>query len=489
MVPMHTCVGHHASITDACLQDGRQRGEVQLSISFLPADAMQASFTTPHSSPLQPQPHSPDTDTASPRSTSGACSSSTSKATTPAAESNLLSSELKGVPLPDQGDLGPLGKSLMALSMTHISPSQTRAQVLTDSNGMSHSGGTTRLSQDVGVTPHRTSPAAVASSSAISGAAVSSAAASHAVNAAPPKRNFYPEMIVEDEQAYSWAEASQSHHSNAADTVVAAGSRLQQTADTAASVLAPGEAMGNASYSAQEVYTHQYALHATTASQHSHSIDPQQTQQQQQQQQHSPEPSWYSQGSDPRPGNFQQSGLALATQGTQARQGVPTQPYASHFHLLGTTPLHDGQHGQQLQYQSDGCDYNAGPQYPQWGTPQDPLVGQPAYLYQSYGQQAMQQTDIFRPVPAWRLAGTSPLHDGYGFSATEATAIGLHSGGAVQPLTYAGMAVKSWSTQAKRPPVLPHRASNFDDSQAGHYHCNTCLDQIQRQFMSWRHLL
>lgn len=484
-MPIHTYVGqscqHHCS---AYLQDGRQRGEVQLSISFLPADVMQASFTTSHSSPLQPQPHSPDTVTATPRTTSGACSSSTSKATTPAAESNLLNSELKGVPLPDQGDLGPLGKSLMALSMTHISPSKTRAQVLTDSNGMSHSSGTTRLSQDVGVTPHRTSPAAVASSSAISGAAVSGDATSHAVNAAPPKRNYYPEMIVEDEQAYSWAEASQSHHSNA-DTNVAAGSRLQQTADTAASVLAPGEAMGNASYSAQEVYAHQYALHATTASQHSHSIAFQHTQQQQQQQQHSPEPSWYSQGSDPRPGSFQQSGLALATQGTQARQGAPTQPYASHFHLLGTTPLHDGQHGQQLQHQSNSCNHNADPHYPPEGTPpQDTPMGQPAYLHQSYGQQAVQQTDAFRPVPAWRLAGTSPLHDGYGFGATEAAAIGLHNGGAVQPLTYAGMAVKSWSTQAKRAPVLPHRASNFDDSQAGYYHCNTCLDQIWRHFMS-----
>ena len=412
------------------MQDGRQRGEVQLSITFQPAGAVQSPTGPPQASHMHPHP-TPSTDvlTYTPRSTSDPCSSDDSKAVSLSTAGNQ--SIVEGVPLPDQADLGPLGKSLMALSMTHISPSRQQAPTHHSTNS---SSSVTRLSRDV-------APSAVDSLAAIPGSEASSSAAAHAAapqgaaaNAVPARRNFYPEEIVDNDPPHSWAASHQSAHSCSGD-VMPHGFRLQQASDGLAS---DGD-VGNASYSAREVYAHQYRISPDPVDYLQHKLAAQSMQQQQQQ--HIGKSSHCNQSFSAGQGSFHQSGQFAAM---QADQGALQQPFMPNFHIMGTTPLHDGQQKQHPLQQTQG--FNALDYSP----------------HQTYGHH-VRQPDAFIPVPAWRLMGTSPLHDGH--HANDHAALDQHIDSGERGLTYADMAVKSWSSQARQPSV-PYRNAHYNDHQA-----------------------
>ena len=548
------------------IQGGHQRGEVQLSITFQPADPLlQASFTAASALPSASQPASnPTTAGANPTDHTPAALPSTADrlADNPEAENSVSEAQCEAFHMPDQADLGPLGQSLLALSMTHISPSRLQMAAA------AHTGGHSRANVAI-------STADSASSHTAGQIGQLSAAADTCVgspeDAASVKRNYYPEEIMDEPSLqethhhHSTHDLFHRHHHHdgnqaaecdaAATAVVSRHGSHQSPSLAAASTAAQGrDEVDNASYSPHEIFAHQYAVHTSTSGQHEqaylgvpypavpYSAVP------------------YPAVSPQRPSQQNGPHQMPPIQGTSGQgyfhQGSQQQPYIPSFHLLGTTPLHDGQNPRLSQHslsQDPTALTSPAPLHsqhssfssPPHSSPQ-PAQHQPLQYSHQFGsaptfppqqffaQQSVQHSslsvsglpDATHPhtpqhnsfstqphpsrqaeqhsnqsvkVPAWRLLGTSPLRDSWAavqadvatqqhtssnlnhdrISNPGGTAAEEHMGSMTHPLTYASLAVQSWSTRAG-PPEGPHRpfssgmAQVHDTAYIGP-HCFTCL--------------
>lgn len=394
---------------------------------------------------MQPQKEQTNaTPTSDPISTSGACSDS--KPATPARSGQLPNTHFKKPPLHNQDEFGPLGKGLMALSMTHVSPTKLNAHADSASSEQQSSASTTVASpmRDVTVRPNRGSHAPAVSSSQAGSILSPDATMQHAASSsgAPPKRNIYPELIEDNDDPHSWTVSSQPMYSNADR-----GSCVAQTSEHGGAAWQQNGDVSSESYSSHEVYAHQYGEQGGTAQQRSNAawVPSMQSMPHGYAGQHYQYSQSFTVGqvSSVRQDSDQQ---LPATQPILSGQGSRAPFRASQFHPLGTTPLHDGQliqqpqqqHMQQVQHVSNGFGHNSSQPY------------------------AQQQGDALMAIPAWRLMGTSPLQDGNVFY--NGTAAEQPISSAAQPLTYASMAVKSWSTQVKNP-LVSHRTSHHDGAQ------------------------
>ena len=153
------------------------------------------------------------------------------------------------------------------------------------------------------------------------------------------------------------------------------------------------------------------------------------------------------------------------------RQAVPQassgQPYqVPSWRLLGTSPLHEGQQGIQGHHPGQGSQRQPqGIQQQPQGIQQQPLVPQwrllgtsplheghmqsesrPTANDQSWGQ-GIGQGSQQQPYRAdWHLLGTSPMLDGVDYStSTSQSSFSQGRGSLAQPLTYASMAIGSWT--------------------------------------------
>lgn len=453
------------------MQDGRQRGEVHLSISFHPATTTQSSSPVPDLAAVQPQ-HTFPSDRLAPESmsTSKVGSSSDSRTILPSAAQQLPSVTPGNIVSTDEQDLGPLGKSLMALSMTHISPSRVNAA---QSANLSNSIATQQL-QSVNAQPRAdaTVNAAAIPEVPSTAQAIAPAQLVAPISTASPKRNYYPELVVDNDDPHSWAVTQQSAQSNAG-----VGLGVQPTPDSPAEALQQVGDVGSQSYSAAEIYGHQYGMPQQHHTASLHAMQPGHI--------HGHGHGHYSQSIL---AGQHANNLAVELHGSQAGQGILEQGHVPRVHLHGTTPLHDGQfnkgqqqQSQQMQQGSHVLDYNHSyvqmqhaqqiaqqetqhaqrpPQHAQ--RPPQPAQ-QPVQHALNPMQHVQQQGDLPAVIPAWRLLGTSPLQ--HGNAGNNASADEQHFSNVVQPLTYAGMAVQSWSAQVNRTPSA-YRTSHNNDSQA-----------------------
>ena len=309
------------------LQDGRQKGEVQLAFVFQPFD-----------------PHSPQGLQCGP--ISSVCGNtviadaevSPQKAGHQARGTSDSALEAQSV-----GDcLGPLGQSFMNLSMTHISPTKPdSASKSLDSHdylkvGMAPQG----ASGSSGVLPSAQEPMR-------SPAPVEGPPSTVQVGAVPQQRNFYPEEVSDEEaeiQSQHCRRASASGDSGAALPVEF---RYQQPPHQADPRSAAFCSVNTASYSPSEVY-HAYKTRGSEDAQPVLHLLP-------------------------------QNGAHTLAHEQVLEQGSELQPQVPAWRLLGTSPLHEGK--------------------------QQTLLGQqPTGQERGHKQQPQ--------VPQWRLLGTSPLHEG-----------------------------------------------------------------------------
>lgn len=409
------------------MQDGRQKGEVQLAFTFQSSDH---SSSSPHDSQanfdvFQAQQPSPSRRAESARTTADSSADNSLQTHKGKAEPALLSE------LPDDG-LGPLGHSFMTLAMTHITPSQPdSAETLDDHKYL-------KLASQPHSSSERSGPSAPAST------LDPVAAAASVPHVQPQRRNFYPEEASDEE-----ADLPSHHQDSVAMSLPAMPMefRCQQTpAESNAgpsSTAAATCTLDDGSYSAQEVY-HTYSARQSDGSQYgyNHSVpygahrDQQQGQGYEQQPQ---VPQWRLLGTSPlHEGQQHMQGQISGQQPQGPVQGREQQPQVPQWRLLGTNPLHEGQRQSQVE-----------PQAHSWVQGQGSEQG---YQQQPQAQQQGYEHEVQRPD--WHLMGSPPLHTGY--SGNDSVSHTSHSfssqgkGSPVRPLTYASMAVGSWSDKAKR---------------------------------------
>ena len=389
------------------MQDGRQKGEVQLAFTFQPFDQSVSSSSQDHQANLdivQAQ-HSPSSTAGSARATPD-----NKHADTP---------DPGVVPELTADGLGPLGHSFMNLAMTHItSRKPDLAASLGDHRYL-------KLPPEVeGIEGTAQSPRAVPSAPAQSLAAISG---SPPIPSAPSqKRNFYPEEASDDEEVQ--APCVHQHGLSAASVAVMPIEFICQPPPDTDSMSGATCNEDNESYSCQEVY-HAYSTRESDGSQpgvHPLQIGAYSAQGQVQGQgneQQPQVPQWQLMGTSPLREGYQQ-GQYDRQECQQAQgqgQGRKQQPQVPLWHLLGTSPLHEGQRQSQAQPQA--------------------VVSQGQGRGEGYQQQPLR--------PDWHLMGTSPLHDAYLVSDVGCNA-SQSRGSTARPLTYASMAVGSWSDKAKQ---------------------------------------
>lgn len=416
------------------MQDGRQKGEVQLAFVFHPFD------------PRSPQgsQHGPSNPSHSLTVTADA-EYSPQKAGHQARGTSDPALEAQSV----DDRLGPLGQSFMHLAMTHISPTKANlASKSLDSHdylkvGMASQG----ASDSSGALPSAPEPTR-------GSAPVAGPPSTVQVAASPQQRNFYPEEASDEEAEI------QSQHSRRASASGDSGAalplefRYQQPLHQTDAKSAAICSVNNASYSPSEVY-------------HTNNT----------------------RGSE----NGQANLHVLPQNGQTQGQGSELQPQVPAWRLLGTSPLHEGQQHnlstQQLTGQEQG--YKQQPQVPQWrllGTSplregQMPHLSQPqaqqhAYadqryqsLGQGYHQQPQGQVHAPRQVQQWQLQRPDQrhvgAHMGHGHAcSTSWSFTGQDSG--ERPLSYASLAVGSWSDTANPRPLLGKPHSKVLLSQASY---------------------
>lgn len=408
------------------MQDGRQKGEVQLAFTFQPFDP---SSSSPHDSQtnmaaFQAQHPSPSSRAGSARTT---------------ADSSVENSPQKhrGMPEPAQvselpldDGLGPLGQSFMTLAMTHINPSKPDlAESLDDHKYLklaADAQGTSEISRSLPSAPAQTLH--------------SGAATEPTRPVQPQKRNFYPEE-ASDEEVELPAQATQSYSTEPLPVMPIQFRCQQPNAESAASASAC--TLDNGSYSSQEVY-HAYSTRQSDGSSHALPYGAHRGQGQGCEQQ--PQvPQWRLMGTSPLHDGQQHVRGQHERQGSEQQpqsqgQGRDQQPQVPQWRLMGTSPLHEGQRQSQELPQTQF-------QVPQQGAGQG--IQQQAQAY-PHGQGKQQQPSR----PDWHLMGTAPLHDSFPVTdSAPRTSLSFsqqNKGSVVQPLTYASIAVGSWSDKAKR---------------------------------------
>lgn len=390
------------------LQDGRQKGEVQLAFTFQPYDQ---SSPSPHGSQANLdtfRAHQP-----SPSSRAGSARTTADSS----AESSPQKHKGKPEPALDPAltveGLGPLGNSFMTLAMTHITPSKPDSAETLDDH--------TYLKLAAGTENPRAMPTAPPPGQTLDQASHSAPAPAVQLQ----RRNFYPEEASDDEEV----KMPPQHHLLAVDapSTMPMEFRCQQPAAEAGATEAASCCVDNASYSSQEVY-HAYSTRQADGSQSGYVAHRGQAQAQGQGHEQQPQvPQWRLLGTSPLHEGQQSVQGQCEGQAQGQWQGREQQPQVPQWRLLGTSPLHEGQRQNQEQPQVCPPAQSQGPQGQGRG--------------QGYQQQPQR--------PDWHLMGISPLHDGCTGVDCGANASLSFSNqnrdSAVRPLTYASMAVGSWS--------------------------------------------
>ncbi len=408
------------------MQDGRQKGEVQLAFTFQPFDP---SSSSPHNSQsnlaaFQAQHPSPSSRAGSARTTADSSVENSPQKHRGTPEPALVSE------LPRDDGLGPLGQSFMTLALTHITPSKPDlAEPLDDHKYLklaADAQGTSEIPRSLPSAPAQTLHAG--------------AATEPAQPVQPQKCNFYPEE-ASDEEVEMPAQATQ-FPSTEPLPVMPMEFRCQQPNAESASASGSACTLDNGSYSSQEVY-HAYSTRQSDGSDHALSYGTHRGQGQDRGQQ--PQvPQWRLMGTSPLHDGQQHARGQPEGQGSEQQpqsqgQGRDQQPQVPQWRLMGTSPLHEGQRQSQEQPQA--------PFQVPWQGPGQGIQQQA----QAYPQGQGKQQQASRPD--WHLMGTASLHDSY--SVTDSaphTSMPSHQnkGSVVRPLTYASMAVGSWSDKAKR---------------------------------------
>ena len=405
------------------MQDGRQKGEVQLAFTFQPFD------------PSSSSPHDSQSNLAAFQAQHPSPSSRAGSAQTTADDNSPQ--KLRGMPepalvseLPRDDGLGPLGQSFMTLAMTHITPSKADlAESLDDHKYLklaADAQGTSEMPRSLPSAPAQT---------------LHSGAATEPVQPVQPQKcNFYPEEASDEDVEMP----AQANHPSTTELlpVMPMEFRCQQPNAESAAASASACNLDNGSYSSHEVY-HAYSTRQSDGSGHALPYGAYKGQGQGCEQQ--PQvPQWRLMGTSPLHDGQQHTRGQHEGQGSEQQpqsqgQGRDQQPQVPQWRLMGTSPLHEGQRQSQEQPQAHF-------QVPWQGAGQG--IQQQAQAYPQ-GQGKQQQA----PRPDWYLMGTAPLHDAYSVtdSAPHTSMSFSHQskGSWVRPLTYASMAVGSWSDKAK----------------------------------------
>lgn len=316
------------------MQDGRQKGEVQLAFTFhpfthSPSGSQHGSGSSAGTSNALPQfsPHKPGDTTEGP------------------AEPALQSPSV-------DDSLGPLGRSFMNLAKSHISPSKaSMASKPLDDHAYLKIGtsreGTTGISD---------SPVAPSTASGQIHSPSPGQTSSSVVTPSPQRRNFYPEEASDDESDVPSQHSRRPSAAGESGSALPAEFRCQPPLN--ANAASSSDTVDTASYTSQEVY-HAYRMRDD----HGHQI---------------------SASSVPQYG-------AYSTHAKPPVQGHELQPQVPAWRLMGTSPLLEGQqHAQEQQWQQQ--------------------QQQQAQMSKHEQQQGYVQP---AQVPQWQLLGTSPLHEGH----------------------------------------------------------------------------
>ncbi|DBB00214.1 hypothetical protein WJX77_002597 [Trebouxia sp. C0004] len=395
-------------------RDGRQKGEVQLAFTFQPFDPSSSSpqDSQTNLAAFRVQHPAPSSTAGSARTTADSSVENRPQKLRETPEPGLVSE------LPHADGLGPLGQSFMTLAMTHITPSKPDlAESLDDHKYLklpADGQGTSEIPRSL--------PSALAQT------LHSGAVTEPTQPVQSQKCNFYPEEASDDEVELP-AQATQSS-STGPLPVMPIEFRCQQPDAEPAAASASACTQDNGSYSSQEVY-HAYSTRQSEGSSHAlpyraHRGQGQDCEQQAQ------VPQWRLMGTSPlhdgqQHARGQHQGRGSEELPQSQGQGRVQQPQVPQWRLMGTSPLHEGQRHSQEQPQA------------QLQVPR-----------QDAGQGKQQQAS----KPDWHLMGTAPLHDAYSVSVsaprTSLSFSHQNKGSVVRPLTYASMAVGSWSDKAAR---------------------------------------
>ena len=348
--------------------------------------------------------------------------------------------------------LGPLGRSFMNLAMSHISPSKASvaSKALDDHAylklGTSHEG-------SAGVSD---SPVAQTTASGQIHSPSPGQPSSSVVTPSPQRRNFYPEEASDDESDVPSQHSRRASAAGEPGSALPAEFRCQPPLN--ANAASSGDTVDTASYTSQEVY-HAYRLrddngHQVSASgvpqygaYSTHAKPPAQGHELQPQvpawrlmgtspllegQQHAQEEQWQQQ-------QQQQQQQAQMSKHEQ-QQGYTQQPQVPQWQLLGTSPLHEAQMQQLGEPQAQQV--HAGQQY------QPPRQG---YSPQAQGQGSLQQAQgqdhqLSQRAKWQNFMGAPAGHMPNGFgSSTSQSFTSPGRGSTERPLSYASLAVGSWS--------------------------------------------
>ena len=399
---------------------------------------MQLAFT------FHPFGHSPSGSQHAPSNGAGAASEASPQVSPHKSGHRAEGSPEPALQSPSVSDsLGPLGQSFMNLAMSHISPSKAdladttldqhaylkHGTALEGSSGVSDSPSVQILASGQNPSPSRGLPS------------------SSVATAFPERRNFYPEEASDDESHVHSPPSRRASSSGDSGSALPAEFRCQPSPNASVGCAAD-DAVDKASYSSQEVY-HAYRTrdvngHQTNAyssSPHTaHAKPPRQGYELQ------PKvPAWRLMGTSPLlEGQQHAQGQQQQQQpGHDQQQGYEQQPQVPQWRLLGTSPLHEGQtqHLEQPQAQQ----VYAGPQYqPSRQGCSQQAQGQGS-LQQALGQgyQSLPQ----RPERHHLMGGPAP-HSGHMSGTGSGTSQSFTCqgrGSAERPLSYASLAVGSWS--------------------------------------------
>lgn len=334
----------------------------------------------------------------------------------------------------------------MNLAMSHISPSKASvASKSLDDHAYLKLGSVWESTPAVS-----DSSAAPATTSGQTHSPAPGQPSSSVVTPSPQRRNFYPEEATDDESD------APSQHSRRASAAGDSGSalpaefRCQPSSNGSYIANAAHDTVDKASYSSQEVY-HAYRIRDVTGHQTSayssapqygaytsHAKPPGQGHELQPQ-----VPAWRLMGTSPLlEGQQHAQGQQQQQQSRHdQQQGYEHQPQVPQWQLLGTSPLHEGQMQHLVQPQAQLV--HAGQQYQ--------LSRQSYSQMQGSWQQTQGQGHHVLPQRAEQqhLMGGPALHSGSvskgSGSSTSQSFTYQGRGSAERPLSYASLAVGSWS--------------------------------------------
>ena len=275
------------------------------------------------------------------------------------------------------------------------------------------------------------------------------------VTPSPQRRNFYPEEASDNESDVPSQHSRRASAAGDSGSALPAEFRCQPSSNS--SVASVDCTVDKASYSSHEVYhayrTRDVSGHGTSA--HSslpqygaytaHAMPPGQGHELQPQ-----VPAWRLMGTSPLlEGQQHAQGQQLQQQQSrhERQQGYEQQPQVPQWQLLGTSPLHEGQMQQLVPEQAQQV--HAGQQPSRWGYSSQAQVQGSLQQVQGQGHPSLPQRSEWQQLMGGAALQYGHMSNGSGSGSSQSfTCQGR--GSAERPLSYASLAVGSWSDGAKQ---------------------------------------